>query len=134
MVIEASALRCAVSTRAKTCLLLRCLPHEETNPKAQRAFTRVDLPGFYPAVYPRLSSFRDCLSRSSTEFNSAGTLEAHLFQGVQTVCLPGDPLGVWAKKALKIVMKRTQETKGCTGLRRSVRFRMEQGCLNFARC
>jgi hypothetical protein len=57
-------LRYAVSTRAES-FLLRCLSHGETNPERD-ASPRVDLPGFYPAVYPGFT-VRDCLSRTSTE-------------------------------------------------------------------
>jgi hypothetical protein len=79
-------LRYAVSTGAES-FLLRYLSHEETNPERD-ASPRVDLPGFYPAVYPGFT-VRDCLSRTSTENKlSAGTLEAHFIEWVQTACLP----------------------------------------------
>jgi len=49
MSIEASV--SAVPWHSCVDFLLRCLPQEETNPE-RNASPRVDLPGFYPAVYP----------------------------------------------------------------------------------
>jgi hypothetical protein len=53
----------------------------------RNASPRVDLPGFYPAVYPGFV-VRDCLSRTSTESSSAGTLEAHLIQECKQYARP----------------------------------------------
>jgi len=82
--------------------LLRCLSHEETDPERD-ASPRVDLPGFYPAVYPGLI-VRDCLSRPSTENKLSRNPRGTFYPAGANSMPAGHVLTVRWKKPIKTAM------------------------------